>query len=223
MLNKEKYASKLTEIALENGTVGLINGKPENCFNIACHQCDLDPSVCKKQRILWANNKENNETPLSVDWSQVAVDTPVLVKDSDSDDWTKAHFVVFKNNHVHTWCDAILKSWRYAKLDTDVPYICKLSKEEITTFKAGIETGDLEFAFDNPDWRKIYQKIIGSDKEITSIPYRPKYITKSGVLKYWDKRPIGIVFSDGTDVLAQENGYSLEECLDMENVKFFLD
>lgn len=29
--------------------------------------------------------------------------------------------------------------------------------------------------------------------------------------------------ADGSDALAQENGYTLEECLQMEDAKFFLD
>lgn len=40
---------------------------------------------------------------------------------------------------------------------------------------------------------------------------------------YWNTYAVGIEFSDGTDALAQENGYTLEKCRQMENVRFFLD
>lgn len=38
-----------------------------------------------------------------------------------------------------------------------------------------------------------------------------------------DKKPICIEFADGSDALAQENGYTLEQCLAMSDVRFFLD
>lgn len=49
------------------------------------------------------------------------------------------------------------------------------------------------------------------------------YISKDEVKKYWNNRAICIEFPDGTDTLAQENGYTLEQCLKMTTVKFFLD
>lgn len=49
------------------------------------------------------------------------------------------------------------------------------------------------------------------------------YISRNQLKKYWDTTPICIEFLDGTDALAQENGYTLEQCLNMSDVKFFLD
>lgn len=50
-----------------------------------------------------------------------------------------------------------------------------------------------------------------------------QYITKEEVSKYWNTRNICLEFADGTDSLAQENGYTLKQCLDMTDVKYFLD
>ena len=50
-----------------------------------------------------------------------------------------------------------------------------------------------------------------------------KYITKNKLEKYWNTHAICIEFADGTDALAQENEYTLTECLEMTDVKFFLD
>lgn len=49
------------------------------------------------------------------------------------------------------------------------------------------------------------------------------YIKQEELSKYWETTPICIEFSDGTDALAQENGYTLEECLAIEDAEFFLD
>lgn len=49
------------------------------------------------------------------------------------------------------------------------------------------------------------------------------YILPEELSKFWDTKAICIEFSDGTDALAQENGYTLEQCLSMDDVKFFID
>ena len=52
---------------------------------------------------------------------------------------------------------------------------------------------------------------------------RTEYIKKADLPKFWENRAICIEFPDGSDVLAQENGYTLKQCLNMDNAKFFLD
>lgn len=58
---------------------------------------------------------------------------------------------------------------------------------------------------------------------IVKAGLKPCYISKEQVKELWDKKPICIEFADGSDVLAQENGYTLEQCLAMSDVRFFLD
>lgn len=38
-----------------------------------------------------------------VDWSKVAVDTPILVKDDYDDKWEKAYFALYENEMVYAW------------------------------------------------------------------------------------------------------------------------
>lgn len=60
-----------------------------------------------------------------VDWSKVEVDTPVLVRDFENQDWKKRYFAFFDDELIYTWDggatswsvknkDAI--PWKYAKL-----------------------------------------------------------------------------------------------------------
>ena len=61
-----------------------------------------------------------------VDWSKVAVDTPILVRDFENMKWGKRHFAFFKDGKVHTWDGGVtswtcenpncVMSWVYAKL-----------------------------------------------------------------------------------------------------------
>ncbi len=38
-----------------------------------------------------------------VDWSKVAVDTKILVKDREMDPWVHRHFAKYKNGEVYAW------------------------------------------------------------------------------------------------------------------------
>lgn len=50
-----------------------------------------------------------------------------------------------------------------------------------------------------------------------------EYIKQEELPKYWKTKAICIEFADGSDALAQENGYTLEQCMEMTDAKFFLD
>ena len=58
-----------------------------------------------------------------VNWSEVNVDTPILVGEGDGD-WVKRYFAEYKDGIVYAWCggstswDAnnMMMSWKYAKL-----------------------------------------------------------------------------------------------------------
>ena len=59
-----------------------------------------------------------------IDWSKVAVDTPILVRDSKNETWYKRYFAKFENGKVYAWNDGKTSwssagdniSWNYAKL-----------------------------------------------------------------------------------------------------------
>ena len=61
-----------------------------------------------------------------VDWSKVAVDTPILVRDYETSTWEKRYFASFENGKVHAWNGGTTSwtsegykntmSWQYAKL-----------------------------------------------------------------------------------------------------------
>lgn len=61
-----------------------------------------------------------------VDWSKVAVDTPVLVKDNYDEEWVKSYFASYENGEVRAWMGGRTSfsvknktdtfGWKYAKL-----------------------------------------------------------------------------------------------------------
>ena len=69
-------------------------------------------------------NSEYVESP--VDWSKVAVDTPILVRDNAEEAWEKRHFAKYENGIVYAWdhgttswsaCGSSdISDWKMAKL-----------------------------------------------------------------------------------------------------------
>ena len=58
-----------------------------------------------------------------IDWYKVAVDTPILVKNSENDYWHERHFAKYVNGRVYAWNDGKTSwtedgviAWKYAKL-----------------------------------------------------------------------------------------------------------
>lgn len=127
MTNKEKYADKLIELAVKEEVFGLKNGEPAICTEIKCEECDFyESDSCggsTRGFREWLNS-EYVEQP--VDWSKVAVDTPIFVKDSECGNWNRRYFAMYENGTVFTWYhgatswsaegDTDIESWKYAKL-----------------------------------------------------------------------------------------------------------
>ena len=90
--------------------------KKDNCAYLSC-------SDCGRRQMLWF--VEEYEEP-ETDWSQVEVDTPILVKNREDDMWRERHFAKYKNGNVYAWSDGQtswtaydMMVWRYAKLAED--------------------------------------------------------------------------------------------------------
>lgn len=124
MLNKEKYAKEILNIACKGDKIAICNGKLTACDDTHCINCDFRrPSDCNEKTLKWANS-EYVEPP--VDWSKIPVDTPILVRLTEKDAWIHRYFAKYENEIVYAWeCGATSWStedsddvceWKYAKL-----------------------------------------------------------------------------------------------------------
>ena len=101
MTNKEKYVDKIIDIAAIS-KLALKDGKPVPCVSMRCSECgffSVDYS-CRHNVCEWLDS-EYVATP--VDWSKVAVDTPILVRDSEEEAWRKRYFAKYYNGIVYAW------------------------------------------------------------------------------------------------------------------------
>lgn len=124
MTNKEKYADKIINIAV-NSKLALKDGKPAPCAETRCSECGFfsNDYKCRHNVHKWLDS-EYVEPP--VDWSKVAVDTPILVKDVKSGEWNRGYFAMYENDTVFTWYhgatswsaegESDTASWKFAKL-----------------------------------------------------------------------------------------------------------
>lgn len=118
MKNYEKYADKIKEYKgdsictdfIEPYILKSINAK---CINTSCPKCHL-------YRTIWL--MEDYKEP-EVDWSKVEVDTPILVRDYEGQEWARRYFAKYENGAVWAWDGGRtswsgdgVTIWKYAKL-----------------------------------------------------------------------------------------------------------
>lgn len=127
MTNYEKYKDEIDKIWESEDDFGVTkDNKVKSCMEISpCRECIFD-SDCSigSQKWLVSEYKDPAE---NVDWSKVPVDTPILVKDYENDEWLKRYFaginadrkVITFDSGATSWSDngeRMVIDWNYAKL-----------------------------------------------------------------------------------------------------------
>lgn len=120
-------------VCVASGNLYLTDEKPEKCSSAlsGIYDCKRVECISGLKCILSDKLKPNEVLDITeelgiVDWSKVAVDTPILVRDFEDMKWGKRHFAFFKDGRVHTWDGGVtswtcenpncVMSWKYAKL-----------------------------------------------------------------------------------------------------------
>ena len=114
-------------------------------YDLGCRKAEIENGTvffCKNcERISqWLNRvdirstcftEENQQIDIAeylgiVDWSKVAVDTPILAKDDCDEEWVKSYFASYENGEVRAWMGGRTSfsvknktdtfGWKYAKL-----------------------------------------------------------------------------------------------------------
>jgi hypothetical protein len=129
VLNKEKYAKEIVEIACNGCTVGMRNGILCPCNSISeCGFCDFydGKTTCEKVIKEWANSEYKER---EIDWSKVPIDTPVYVWDINERNNIKRYFAGYdkENNAIITfdggktsWSSTTTTKWIHAKIKEGV-------------------------------------------------------------------------------------------------------
>lgn len=124
MTNREKFAEQILDIACGGSKIAVDKAtlEPTSCYELACRNClfSFSDAGCRGARKKWANS-EYVEPP--IDWSKVAVDTPILVRDNSFSKWGKRYFAKYENGSVYAWSNGTTSwsgdrctPWKLAKL-----------------------------------------------------------------------------------------------------------
>lgn len=120
MTNLEKYAEEIKNYGKDGGLCcddiiekHVLFPLSLSCSLVNCNHCNLLTTI-------WL--MEEYEEP-EVDWSKVEVDTPILVRSTKNEEWSKRYFAKYENGYVHAWIGGCTSwseenaaAWRYAKL-----------------------------------------------------------------------------------------------------------
>ena len=116
MKNYEKYEDEIKKCDGSNFCRDFVKPhilKSRSCTNTSCDQC-------KMFQMLWL--MEDYKEP-EVDWSKVEIDTPILVRDYESQEWEARHFAKYENGVIYAWVGGCtswntsnMTTWEYAKL-----------------------------------------------------------------------------------------------------------
>ena len=150
MKNYEKYEGEVRKFKDGNFCEEFVIPhilKSNNCAYLTC-------SDCGRRQMLWF--VEEYEEP-EVDWGNVEVDTPILVRNSEYGEWFKRHFAEYKNGKVYTWDNGYtswtacgyMGAWNYAKLTEDEKE-CK--EPEVDWGKVEVDTPILVRQGKNGTW-----------------------------------------------------------------------
>ena len=90
--------------------------KKDSCAGIGCEHCHM-------LQLLWLMEEYEEPEESKIDWSKVPVDTPVLVRGCEDEEWKKMHFAECILNTVYVWEGGKTSwttdntyPWEYAKL-----------------------------------------------------------------------------------------------------------
>ena len=116
MKNYEKYADEIREY---NGSGFCKNFiKPYILKTDSCG--DMDCYKCRMLQMIWL--MEDYEEP-EVNWNEIEVDTPILVRYDENEEWKKRYFAKYENGIVSVWNNGStswsacrMYDYKYAKL-----------------------------------------------------------------------------------------------------------
>lgn len=129
MTNREKYVNEILDIAGKGKVLAVdkSTGKPIECDSLSrCENClfyDKENRKCGNRK--WWLDSEY------VDWTKVAVDTPILVSDDPEFKIVrKGHFAQYTYGVIYTFSEGMtswtatwrthqITGWNYAKLATE--------------------------------------------------------------------------------------------------------
>ena len=120
MKNYEKYVDKIKEYEGNKFCSMFIEPHILKPIGLSCG--DLACDTCRVLQLVWLAEGGDPKEP-ETDWSKIKIDTPILVRNNESDKWLKRYFAKYEGGVVYTWnfgrtswTEDCMTEWGYAKL-----------------------------------------------------------------------------------------------------------
>ena len=163
MKNYEKYVNKIKEYGGNNFCSMFVEPHILKSIGLSCG--DLTCGACRVLQLVWLTEGGDPKEP-EIDWSKVEVDTPVLVRDNENNEWRRFYFAKYENGLVYTWVAGAtswtakgnMYKWRFAKLAESEDKCEKANKEEPETdwSKVEVDTPILVREYEHENWVRRY-------------------------------------------------------------------
>lgn len=134
MLNREKFAKEIMDLALEHTTLAITaDGKICGCRDISCFDCKFYKPVNFNCRTAFKDWLDSEYKEPGIDWENVPVDTPVLVRNNGNENPKRRHFKRVNPNaklfNYETFPDG-KTSWTNERHTPEDWVCCELAREE---------------------------------------------------------------------------------------------
>lgn len=120
MKNYEKYRDEIKNFDINKNFCDefvlpyILN--TSDCSKVHCDACRLRQTV-------WLFEEYEEPEEFTVDWNNVKIDTPILVRGSEKEEWEKRFFAKYEYGFVFawdfgrmSWNENQMIPWKYAKL-----------------------------------------------------------------------------------------------------------
>lgn len=102
MKNKELHADRLIDLVLSEATISVNKHTniPVNCRTGSCANCLFYTDRCNRNS---ETLKSWGEKDVQDFWESVEIDTPILVRETESDEWLRRHFAYYRDGKVYAY------------------------------------------------------------------------------------------------------------------------
>lgn len=123
MTNWDKYKNEIIEAKRRNSVAVFIQ---DHLKEIGINQF-TDNDVIGVYFNIWLGEEYVEPKEPEVDWTEVKVDTPILVRGNVKGDWIRRYFAKYEDGSVYAWPDGVTSwtskdwygkpvEWKYAQL-----------------------------------------------------------------------------------------------------------
>lgn len=126
MKNYEKYMDEIKNFKI-TGDFCKEFVQPYILKSSNCYKDETHCGACHLRQTVWLFEEYEEPKELEVDWNNIAVDAPILVRECKDREWKRRYFAKYKDGIIFAWVGGNTSwtalgnttKWKYVKLAED--------------------------------------------------------------------------------------------------------